>query len=111
MLFRSAERLKLFSTDSYAIAFARIECHYFQNRGFLERDDQLLTNAHKLRNIPGVIVHGRYDVVTPLRSAFDLKAVWRDATLRIVPEAGHALTEPGIVHELITATRRFANGA
>lgn len=108
-LMQDAERLKLFSTDNYAIAFARIECHYFYNAGFLERDDQLLANAHRLRRIPGVIVHGRYDVVTPIRSAFDLKAVWKEAELRLVPDAGHALTEPGIVHELISATRRFAH--
>jgi proline iminopeptidase len=102
------ERIKLFSADQYAIAFARIECHYFANRGFFTRDDELLAEAHRLAAIPGTIVHGRYDVVTPLKSAFDLKQVWPRAELRIVPDAGHAMTEPGIVHELVAATRHFA---
>ena len=102
------ERIKLFSADQYAIAFARIECHYFANRGFFARDDELLAEAHRLAGIPGTIVHGRYDVVTPLKSAFDLKQVWPRAELRIVPDAGHAMTEPGIVHELVAATRHFA---
>lgn len=107
-LIQDAERLKLFSTDTYAIAFARIECHYFVNRGFLERDDQLLVNAERLRHIPCVVVHGRYDVVTPLKNSFDLKAVWPEIDLRIVPDSGHAMTETGTTHELIAATRRFA---
>ncbi len=102
------ERISLFGNEAYALAFARIECHYFTNRGFFERDDQLLVNAHLLAGIPGIMVHGRYDVVTPLKSAWDLKRVWPRAELRIVPAAGHAMTEPGIVHELILATRRFA---
>ena len=110
-LIQDPERLKLFASDTYAIAFARIECHYFVNSGFLDRDDQLLADAGKLRRIPGVIVHGRYDVVTPLKNAFDLKAAWPEADLRIVPDAGHAMTEPGITHELITATRRFGERA
>jgi proline iminopeptidase len=107
-LFQDAERVKLFGADSYAIAFARIECHYFVNRGFFETDDQLLRDAHRLANIPGVIVHGRYDVVTPLKSAWDLHRAWPAADLRIVPDAGHAMTEPGIVHELVSATQRFS---
>jgi proline iminopeptidase len=102
------ERIRLFAADTYAIAFARIECHYFMHGGFLEREDQLLANAGRIRRIPGTIVHGRYDVVTPLRNAFDLKAVWPEVDLRIVPDAGHAMTEPGILHELVQATRRHA---
>lgn len=109
-LLQDPDRIRQFSVDAYALAFARIECHYFVNRGFLARDGDLLTNAHRLASIPGIIVHGRYDVVTPIRSAFDLKAAWPIAELRVVPDAGHAMTEPGIVHELITATRRFAGG-
>jgi len=105
------ERIKLFSADAYAIAFARIECHYFVNRGFFAEDGELLAGAHKLAGIPGVIVHGRYDVVTPLKNAFDLKRAWPEADLRIVPDAGHAMTEPGIIHELIAATRRFAHSS
>ncbi len=107
-LIQDPERLKLFAADTYAIAFARIECHYFVNGGFLDQPNQLLANASKLRRIPGIIVHGRYDVVTPLKNAFDLKAVWPDAELRIVPDAGHAMTEPGITHELVSATRRYS---
>ena len=104
------ERIKLFSADQYAIAFARIECHYFANRGFFARDDELLAGAHRLADIPGIIVHGRYDVVTPLKSAFDLKRMWPHAELRIVPDAGHAMTEPGIIHELVAATRKLSAG-
>jgi proline iminopeptidase len=100
-------RVARFGEETYAIAFARIECHYFINRGFLSTDDQLLRKAHRLAPIPGVIVHGRYDVVTPVRNAIELHREWPQATLRIVPDAGHATTEPGIVHELITATDKF----
>jgi proline iminopeptidase len=102
------ERLKLFGSDAYAIAFARIECHYFINAGFFAHDGELLTKAERLREVPGVIVHGRYDVVTPVKNAWDLSKVWPNAELRIVADAGHAMTEPGIVHELVAATRRFA---
>ncbi|MGE5513158.1 MAG: prolyl aminopeptidase [Bacteroidota bacterium] len=109
-LHQDPERIKLFSADAYAIAFARIECHYFVNRGFFARDDELLAGAHRLRGIPGTIVHGRYDVVTPLKNAFDLKRVWPEADLRVVADAGHAMTEPGIVHELVCATRKYAVG-
>jgi proline iminopeptidase len=105
-----AERIRQFSADAYALAFARIECHYFVNRGFLAHDGQLLADMHRLRDIPGVIVHGRYDVVTPIKSAFDLKAQWPRAELIVVPDAGHAMTEPGIVHEIVSATRRFGRG-
>jgi proline iminopeptidase len=93
--------------DRFALAFARIECHYFVHGGFFERDDQLLHNAHKLKNIPGVIVQGRYDVVCPVRSAWDLHRAWPEADLRIVGDAGHSAFEPGIAHELIDATDRF----
>jgi proline iminopeptidase len=102
------DRIRLFGSDAYAIAFARIECHYFINKGFFERDAQLLEDAHRIRSIPGTIVHGRYDVVTPLKNAWDLKRAWPEADLRIVADAGHSMTEPGIIHELVSATRRFA---
>lgn len=101
-------RENAFAEDSFAMAFARIECHYFQNRGFLESDNQLLRNAENIRAIPGVIVHGRYDMCTPFINAWHLKQVWPEADLRIVEDAGHAVTERGIVHELITATNQFA---
>jgi proline iminopeptidase len=100
-------RIRSFANPSYALAFARIECHYFINAGFFSEDGVLLKQAHRLADIPGIIVHGRYDVVTPVRSAWDLKGAWPSAELRIVPDAGHAMTEPGIIHELIRATSHF----
>ncbi|MDX2157080.1 MAG: prolyl aminopeptidase [Hyphomicrobiaceae bacterium] len=107
-LHQDPDRIRQFSADAYALAFARIECHYFVNRGFFAHDGWLLANAHRLRGIPGIIVHGRYDVVTPMRSAFDLQAAWPTTELHVVPDAGHAMTEPGIVHELVSATRRLS---
>jgi proline iminopeptidase len=106
-LYQDPERVRLFGAENYALAFARIECHYFVNRGFFERDDHLLVNADRLRDIPGTIVHGRYDVVTPVRNAFDLHRVWPQADFRIVPDSGHAMTEPGTIHEIVAATRRY----
>ncbi|HET8791674.1 MAG TPA: alpha/beta fold hydrolase, partial [Modicisalibacter sp.] len=73
----------------------------------LEHDDQLLRNVERIRDIPAVIVQGRYDVVCPLRSAWDLHRAWPQADLRIIPDAGHSAFEPGITHELIEATDRF----
>jgi proline iminopeptidase len=108
-LLPDADRVRRFSEDHYALAFARIECHYFVNRGFFASDDQLIADAHRLADIPGMIVHGRYDVVTPVKIAFDLARNWPRAKLRVVPDAGHAMTEPGIVHELVAATKAFAD--
>jgi proline iminopeptidase len=105
---QDADRVNRFGGDRYALAFARIESHYFVNGCFLDAENQLLENAYRIRHIPGCIVHGRYDVVTPVRSAFDLKREWPEVDLRIVPDAGHAMTEPGIIHELIAATRRLS---
>jgi proline iminopeptidase len=105
------ERIRQFSQDAYALAFARIEAHYFVNGGFFAEDGELLSHAYRLRDIPGVIVHGRYDVVTPIKSAFDLAAVWPRSQLIVVPDAGHAMTEPGIIHEIVSATRRFSKVA
>ncbi len=102
------ERILRFGADAYALAFARIESHYFMNAGFFPRDGELLLEAGQLAGIPGTIVHGRYDVVTPVRSAVRLHQAWPGSQLRIVPDAGHAMTEPGIVHELIEATRMYA---
>jgi proline iminopeptidase len=94
--------------DEFALAFARIECHYFVHGGFFDADDQLLRNVEKLRNIPTLIVQGRYDVVCPLRSAWDLHRAWPEAELRIVADCGHSAFEPGIASELIGASDRFA---
>ena len=109
-LLQDPERVKLFGADSYAIAFARIECHYFINRGFFERDGELLLGIDRIRHLPCIIVHGRYDVVTPVKNAWDLARLWPQADLRIIADAGHAMTEPGSVHELIAATRKLAGG-
>ncbi len=107
-LLHDPDRVQKFGSDDYALAFARIECHYFINGGFLDHDNEILRRAPVLKNIPGVIIHGRYDVVTPMRSAWDLKTAWPEADLRIVPDAGHAMTEPGIIHEIVSAAERFA---
>lgn len=107
-LFPSEELMEEFGEDEFAEAFARIECHYFVNKGFFKQDDQLLKEADKIRSIPGVIVQGRYDVVCPMTSAWDLHRAWPEAQLIIVPDAGHSMTEPGIRSALIEATDRFA---
>ena len=93
-----------FNEADFAVAFARIECHFFQNRGFFTEDGWLLKNAHKLKGIPGWIVQGRFDVVTPLESAWKLKDVWSEAQFDIIWDAGHASTEPGIIDALVRAT-------
>ena len=99
--------LAKFDESEYAAAFARIECHYFINKGFFRSDDQLLTDVGKIRHIPGVIVQGRYDVICPMRSAWDLHRAWPEAELRIVPDAGHSGFEKGNISELVTATDKF----
>ena len=93
--------------DAFALAFARIENHYFVNGGFFEVDGQLLRDVSRIRSIPAVIVQGRYDVVCPMRSAWDQNRAWPEAELRIVADAGHSAFEAGITHELICATDRF----
>ncbi len=98
-----------FSADRFAEAFARIECHYFMNRGFFESDNQLIENVDRIRHIPTAIVHGRYDVVCPLRSAWELHRAWPEAQFTIVPDAGHAASETGIYKELLQALDRFSS--
>ena len=100
-------RVAGFGNEHFAEAFARIECHYFINGGFIESDGWLLDNVDRVRHIPGVIVQGRYDIATPVASAWDLHKAWPEADFRLVPNAGHAFSEPGILHELIEATDRF----
>ncbi|MGA8707806.1 MAG: prolyl aminopeptidase [Steroidobacteraceae bacterium] len=97
-----------FDDPDYAAAFARIEAHYFVNHGFLGSDDQLLRDTGRIRHIPGVIVQGRYDMVCPMRSAWDLHRAWPEAELRIVADAGHSAFETGISRELVAATDRYA---
>lgn len=100
--------LQRFSNDRFAEAFARIECHYFVNKGFFKVDDQLLQNCDRIRHIPTVIVQGRYDVVCPMTSAWDLHKALPEAEFVVVPDAGHSMTEPGIRTALLDATDRFA---
>ena len=110
-LLQNSDYMASTGADEFALSFARIECHYFVNRGFFEHDDELLRNVHKLKDIPAVVVQGRYDVVCPLRSAWDLHRAWPQAELRIVPDAGHSAFEPGNLHELILSTDRFRQDA
>ena len=97
-----------YEEDEFALAFARIEAHYFQNRGFLEADDQLLRDVGRIRHIPAVIVQGRYDVVCPATSAWALHRAWPEAELQITADSGHAAFEPGNSRALVAATDRFA---
>jgi proline iminopeptidase len=96
-----------FHEDRFVDAFARIESHYFVNKGFFESDGWLLRQGGAYAGIPGRIVHGRYDVCTPLSSAWALKKVWPGVDLEIIPDAGHSSLEPGIVDGLIRATDHF----
>jgi len=96
-----------FEQDDFAIAFARIECHYFVNRGFFKQADQLLDGVEKIRQIPAVIVQGRYDVVCPMVTAWELWRRWPEAEFKLVPDAGHAAAEPGTTSYLVEATDRF----
>ena len=107
-LLPSGKTVERFGADAFALALARIEAHYFVNGGFFDVPDQLLRDVGRIRTIPGVIVQGRYDVVCPMVSAWDLHSAWPEADFRVVADAGHSAFEPGIVHELICATDRFA---
>ena len=106
-LFLDKSLMNTFGESAFADAFARIECHYFVNKGFFEKEDQLLFNVDKIRHIPSVIVQGRYDVVCPTISAWELHKEWREAEFIVVPDAGHSMTEPGIQTALLDATDRF----
>jgi proline iminopeptidase len=96
-----------FARSEFAEAFARIECHYFVNRGFFERENQLLENIERIRHLPGVIVQGRYDVVCPMISAWELHQAWQSAEFIVIDDAGHSVSEPGIKDALIRASDRF----
>ena len=96
------------SPGDYARAFARLENHYFINNGFLEYDGQILANMGRISHIPGIIVQGRYDMICPPSSAWRLSELWPQAKLKMVRNAGHALSEPGISAELVRAMNRIA---
>jgi proline iminopeptidase len=106
-LFPDDELISRSGEDYFALALARIEAHYFVNNSFFPTDNYLIENVDKIRHIPGVIVQGRYDVVCPAMSAWDLHRAWPEADLRIIPDAGHSAMEPGIVSALVEATDRF----
>lgn len=106
-LISKASVMDHFSDPHTALSLARIECHYFVNGSFM-RDNQLLEDAHKLHTIPGVIVHGRYDVVCPVEQAFALNQGWPTSELVITSNSGHSATEAENVHALVTATQNFA---
>ncbi|NOZ08612.1 MAG: prolyl aminopeptidase [FCB group bacterium] len=106
-LYQNQELMHHFEEGDFAEAFARIECHYFINRGFFDSETWLLDNIHKIRQIPGAIVQGRYDVVCPMRSAWDLHRAWPEAEFHIIPDSGHSMTEPGIRSKLIELTDAY----
>ena len=95
-----------FANPYTALSLARIECHYFMNDSFLEQG-QILNNAARLHDIPGVIVHGRYDVICPVENAWELHRAWPQSQMQVIADAGHSATEPGIVDALVSATNRF----
>lgn len=97
------EVVEFFSDPHVALSLSRIEAHYFVNNIFLD-PNQILHDAYKIKYIPGIIVHGRYDMVCPVENAWELHNAWPEANLEIIPEAGHSASEPGIVHALIQAT-------
>lgn len=106
-LFFDPSMIEKFADPEFALAFARIECHYFMNNAFFSSDNYLIENVGRIRSIPSVIVQGRYDVVCPMMSAWDLQRAWPEAQLRIIPDAGHSISEPGIIDALVDATDRF----
>ena len=108
-LYQNQGSLHHFEDSKVADAFARIECHYFINKGFFEKETWILDNIDKIRNIPSVIIQGRYDVVCPMISAWDLHSVWPEADFHIIQDAGHSMTEPGIRSKLIEYTEAYSS--
>jgi proline iminopeptidase len=90
-----------------ALSLARIECHYFMNNSFFPSENYLLENVDKIRHIPTVIVQGRYDVVCPMSSAWELHRAFPEAEFYVIPDAGHSVSEPGITSALVDAMDRF----
>lgn len=109
-LFVDPEYLARGEDDQFAVAFARIETHYFVHGGFFKYDGQLVKEANILEehSIPGIIVQGRYDMVCPMKTAYDLKANWPSSELIVVPDAGHSAGEIGTTSELCNATDKMA---
>ena len=107
-LLMDEDNVRKWGEDEFALAVARIECHYFVHGGFMKRESQLLDDLGRIRHIPSVIVQGRHDVVCPMFTAWDLHRAWPQAELCVVPDAGHSAFEPGNTDELVRATDRFA---
>jgi proline iminopeptidase len=99
--------IEVFTAPERALPLARIECHYFVNNSFFPTDNYLLENIDRIRHIPAVIVQGRYDIVCPIMSAWELSRAWPEAQLEIIPDAGHSAFEPGIIANLVKATEKF----
>lgn len=108
-LFVDLKAIEDFDDPTYALQFARIECHYFMNNAFFATNNWIIENISKIRHIPCDIVQGRYDVVCPARSAWDLHRAWPEARLQIIQDAGHAAAEPGIKSALIKVSDRIVN--
>jgi proline iminopeptidase len=109
-LWPNPARAAQFGANEFALALARIEAHYFVNRGFFTDENQLLQGVDAIRSIPAVIVHGRYDMVCPIDTAWRLHQRWPEAEFRVVTNAGHSAYEPGIAAELVAATDGFLQG-
>jgi proline iminopeptidase len=106
-LFQDEKLIEEFSDAEFATAFARIECHYFMNNAFFDSENFLIDNVGRIRHIPAVIVQGRYDVVCPITSAWELHRAWPEADLEIISDAGHSASEPGTIDALVSATDKF----
>ncbi|HEX9594064.1 MAG TPA: prolyl aminopeptidase [bacterium] len=109
-LYPSPELVATFAEERFALALARIECHFFLHDSFLA-PDQILRDVARIRHIPAVMVQGRYDLPCPAAQAWALHRAWPEAELQLIPDAGHSATEPGIVDALVRATDRFRSGA
>ena len=98
-----------FSDEKFAEAFARIECHYFMNNAWFDSDNHLIENVDKIRHIPAVIVHGRYDVICPVENAWELHQAWPESELHIIPDAGHSIFEDGIKDKILEYTEKLSS--
>ena len=108
-LYQRPAQIEHFGSERFAVAFARIECHYFINKGWFETDNWLIEQAGRLRAIPTTIIQGRYDVCTPMVTAWDLHNALPEARFVVIADAGHAFDEPGIADALVKATDRYAD--
>jgi len=108
-LYIDQKKIELSENVEFAAAFARIECHYFINKGFFDTPNYLLDNVEKIRHIPGVIVQGRYDCVCPATTAWALHKKWPEADIQIIPDCGHSANESGITEKLVAAADKFKN--